>query len=56
MRWVRCVAYMGVTIYTDTQLRTEGRSHSTDCGVDQRMIIKWILQKYVVKVWTKKTI
>ena len=56
MRWVRYVAYMGVTIYTDTQLTTEGKSHSTDSGVDHRMIIKWILQNYVVKVWTKKTI
>jgi hypothetical protein len=59
MRWVRYVACMGVTIYTGTQLiivQLAGRSHLKGSGVDDRLILNWILENYIVKLLTKKTI
>jgi hypothetical protein len=59
MRWFTYVACMGVTLYTDTKLITverKGRGHLTDSGADKRTILKRILENYVVKMWTKKTI
>jgi hypothetical protein len=29
-----------------------GRDHSEDLGVDERIILEWILQKYGGRLWT----
>jgi hypothetical protein len=30
----------------------KGRNHTADLGVDGRILLEWILQKYDGKVWT----
>jgi hypothetical protein len=34
------------------QKNLKERDHSEDLGVDEKMILEWILEKYGGKVWT----
>jgi hypothetical protein len=33
--------------------KTEGKGHSEDLGVDGRIILEWILEKWGGKMWTE---
>jgi hypothetical protein len=56
MRWEGHVARMegGVKcIKRMWQVNLKGRNRSEQLGVNARIILEWILEKYSVKLWTR---
>jgi hypothetical protein len=54
MRWVELVAFMvdRKGVYRDSMGKSEGRDHLEDQSVDGSIIIRWIIRKWHVGVWT----
>jgi hypothetical protein len=54
MRWVVHVGFMGVRkgVYRDSMGKSEGRDHLEDRGVDGSIILRWIIRKWHVGIWT----
>jgi hypothetical protein len=39
-------------VYINFGAKPEGKTHTGDLGVDGQIILKWVLKKQGVKVWT----
>ena len=54
MRWAGHVARMGDRrgVYRDLVEKPKGKNHLGDPGVDGRIVLRWILRKWDVGVWT----
>ena len=54
MRWVGHVVRVGERrgVYKVLMGKTEGKSHLEDLGIDGRIILRLIFQKWNVGVWT----
>lgn len=45
--------WMGLEVNTKYYLvNPKGRDHLLDLAIDERIILKWALNKYSVKIWT----
>jgi hypothetical protein len=54
MRWAGHITLMGESrgVYRVLDGEPEGKSHLEDPGVDGRIVLRWILRKWDVGVWT----
>jgi hypothetical protein len=57
IRWVGHVAYMGEKLLnkcsTEFVGKCEERRHLEDISTDGRIILKWILNKWRIRIWTE---
>ena len=54
MKWAGHVEHMGEGrgLYTVLVGKPEGKNHLGDPGIDGRIILRWIITKWDVGVWT----